>query len=120
MGPQNWTRAGGTPQKAFPIGLQARSLAAVIDGPGNLAFKAGAGDDAVDEAVRQQELAGLEAFGQFQADCGFDGAWAGEAYEGFGLGKNEIAQRGEAGSDAAHRGIGEDGDEQAPGFVIAA
>src|SRR5438034_4587095 len=88
-------------------------LPAIVDGPGDFAFEAGAGDDAVDEAVGEEELAGLDAFGKLQADGGFDGAGAGEADEGFGLGKDQVAERGEAGRDAAHRGIGEDGDEQA-------
>ena len=44
---------------------------------------------------------------------------AGKADQGFRFGEDQIAQRGEAGGDAAHRGIGEDGDEQAADLVIA-
>ncbi len=38
-------------------------LAAVIDRPGDLALEVFAAHDAIDVAVLQQELAGLEAFG---------------------------------------------------------
>ena len=95
-------------------------LAAVVDDAGDLGFEVAAGDDAVDEAVFEEELGGLEAFGEFETDGGFDGAGAGEADEGLGFGDADVAERGEAGGDAAHGGIGEDGDEQAAGLVVAA
>src|SRR5262245_48087375 len=80
------------------------SLPAVVDGAGDFRFQAGAGDDAVDEAVLEEELAGLETFGEFQADGSLDSARAGEADEGFGFGEDQVAERGEAGRDAAHGG----------------
>src|SRR6476620_2568909 len=67
-------------------------LAAVVDRTGDFAFEACAGDDAVDEAVLEEELAGLEAFREFQANRGFDGAGAGKTDEGFGFGEDEIAE----------------------------
>ena len=54
-------------------------LSAVVDGSGQFALQVLATDDAVDEAVLQQELAGLKALGQLDADGGLDGSRAGEA-----------------------------------------
>lgn len=51
----------------------------IVDGPGDLAFKILPADDAVDEAVFEQEFAGLKALGQLDANRGLDGARPGEA-----------------------------------------
>ena len=74
--------------------------------------------DPVDEAVLQQELAGLETLGQLHADRLLDDAGAGESDQGLGLGEDEIAQGREAGRDAAHGGMGEHADEQAAGPTV--
>ena len=44
-------------------------------------------DDEVDEAVVLEEFAALEAFGEFDLDRVPDGAGAGEADQGLGLGQ---------------------------------
>ena len=69
-------------------------------------------DDAVDIAVLQQELARLEALGELDANGGLDGPRSGETNQGLRLGKNDVAERGEARRDATHRGVGEHRDEQ--------
>jgi len=56
--------------------------------------------------VLEEELAGLEALGEFDADRGLDGPRAGEADERLRLGEDEVAERGEAGRDAALTGTG--------------
>ena len=43
-----------------------------------LALQVLGGDDAIDEAVLQEELAGLKALGQLDADGGLDGPRAGK------------------------------------------
>src|SRR5262245_12163880 len=72
-------------------------LAAVIDGTGNFAFEIRTADNPIDVAVFQQEFAGLKSGRQLGAERGFDRAWAGKADQRFGLGKHQIAKRGEAG-----------------------
>src|SRR4051812_21189544 len=57
------------------------SVLAVIDDASDLGSQVTAVDDAVHEAVLEQELAGLEALGQLQADRVPDGPLAGEADE---------------------------------------
>ena len=76
-------------------------------------------DDPVEEAVFEEELAGLEAFGELDADGLGDDLRAGEADQGLGLGEDDVAERGEAGGDAAHRRVGQDADVEAAGLVVA-
>ena len=66
-------------------------FSAVVDGSGDFALEVLAADDAVDEAVFQQKLAGLKALGQFDADGGLDGARSGETDQGLRLGKDHVA-----------------------------
>ena len=87
-------------------------LFAVVDGSGQFTLQIASLDDAIEESVFEQELARLEPLGQFDADGRFDGSWAGEADQRLGFGKDQVAQRGETGRDAAHGRIGQDGDEQ--------
>ena len=58
----------------------------------------------------EQELAALEAFGEFLADRLLDHARPGEADQGARLGDVEVAQHGEGGGDAAGGGVGQHGD----------
>lgn len=57
-------------------------------------------DDPVEEAVFEEELAGLEAFGELDPDGLGDDLGAGEADQGLGLGEDDVPQAGEAGGDA--------------------
>ena len=67
----------------------------------------------------QQELAGLEALGQFQPHGVPDRPLAGEADQRARLGQGDVALQGEAGRHAAHRRVGQDRDVQAAGLVVA-
>ena len=58
----------------------------------------------------EQELAGLETFGQFEADGVPDGALAGESDQRARFREGDVALQGEAGGHASHGWIGEDGD----------
>lgn len=78
-----------------------------------------AGDDGVQEAVFEEELGALEAFGELLADGLLDDAGAGEADEGAGFGDVEVAEHGEAGGDASGGGVGHDGDVGDFGVVEA-
>ena len=82
----------------------------VIDDLGDGASQVAAVDDPVDEAVLAEEFARLKAAGQLNPDGLLDHAGAGEPDQGLGLGQDEVAQRGEAGRDAAHGGVSEDAD----------
>src|SRR6266852_7128698 len=64
-------------------------------------------DDGVEKTMLEQELGALESFGKFLANGLLDDAGAGEADERAGLRDVEVAEHGEAGGDAASRGIGE-------------
>src|SRR5829696_3229181 len=65
-------RGAGGSVILLPSSLVARrsslSHRAVVDDPGDLGAQVAAVDDPVHEPVLEQELAGLEALGQFQAD----------------------------------------------------
>jgi hypothetical protein len=67
--------------------------------------------------VLEKKLAALEAVGQFLANGLFDDARASEADEGAGFGNIKIAEHGEAGSNAAGGGIGEDADVGQARFI---
>ena len=58
----------------------------------------------------EEEFGALEALGELLADGLLDDAGAGKADEGVGFGDIQVAEHGEAGSDAAGGGVGEDGD----------
>src|SRR3989304_4820427 len=92
-------------------------LAAIGDRSGDFALELLPANDAIDEPVLQQELTGLEALGQLDADRGLDGPRPGEPDQGLGLGKDDVAQGGEAGGHAAHGRVGQHGDEQSAGLV---
>src|SRR6266446_4624501 len=64
-------------------------------------------DDGVEKSMLEKELGALESFGELLANGLLDDAGAGEADECAGLRDVEIAKHGEAGSDAAGGGIGE-------------
>ncbi len=101
---------GGVPEVLF---------AAVVDDTGDFAAEVLAGDDLIDEAFFAEELSRLETFGEFGANGAGNDAWAGEADHGFGFGKDDIAEHGEAGGGAAVSGVGEDGEEEAAFGIIA-
>src|ERR1700675_2679680 len=63
-------------------------------------------DDGVEKAVLEKKLRALESFGKLLADGLLDDAGASEADERAGLRDVEVAEHGEAGSDAAGGGIG--------------
>ena len=67
-------------------------------------------DDGVEEAVFEEEFGALKAFGEFLADGLLDDPRAGETDECAGFADVEVAEHGEAGGDAARRGICEHGD----------
>ena len=60
-----------------------------------------AGDDLIHEAVLLQIFRPLKAVGQLLTDGLPDDPGTGKADEGAGLGQGDVAQRGEAGGDAA-------------------
>src|SRR4051794_32651451 len=66
--------------------------------------------DGVEEAVFEEELGALEAFGELLADGLLDDAGTGEADEGSGFGDVEVAEHGKAGGDSSGGGVGHDGD----------
>src|SRR5271155_5169897 len=90
-----------------------------VEGLGYVGLQFLARDDGVEETVFEEELGGLETFGQFLADGLFDDARSGEADERAGLGNIQIAEHRVTGGDAARGGIGEDGNERELGFVHA-
>src|SRR6202011_4407384 len=55
------------------------SMFAKIDDAGNFCTQVLAGHDAIDEAMFEKKLAGLEALGQFETDGVPDGSLAGKA-----------------------------------------
>ena len=67
----------------------------------------------------EQEFTRLKALGKLQPDGGLDRPGAGETDEGLGLGEDEVSQGGKARRDATHRGVGQDGNEQAAGLVVS-
>ena len=70
----------------------------------------GAGNDAVDEAMLQQVLAGLETGGKGLADGLLDDPLASKTNERLGLSQDEVAQHREAGRNAAGGRVGQDAD----------
>ena len=86
---------------------------------GDLALHLEAARDAVDHPVLEQKLAALEALGELLADGGLDDARSGEAHEGLGLGDVHVTEEGEAGGDAAGRGMEEHADEWHVGVAEA-
>src|SRR5262245_51847446 len=90
---------------AMPSGpVEDDSLDAIVDHAGNFGAQLRAGHDPVDKAVGQHEFAGLKPLGQLGFARRFDDARARKTDEGFGLGKNDIAQRSKTGGDAPHGG----------------
>ena len=67
----------------------------------------------------EEKFSGLEALGQILAGRLFEHARAGKADHRLRLGEVEIAQRGEAGRDAAHGRMRENGNEGQPGRGMA-
>ena len=96
-----------------------RLLATVIDSSSDLRLEAISRDDAIHKTMFHQKLAGLETFGQFHTNGGFDGAGASEANQCLGFSKDQVPQGGETGSHTPHGRVGEYGNEQAATFVIA-
>src|SRR5262245_51069065 len=95
---QNWSWQD---RSAAPTAIICSALAE-IDDAGDLDAQVLARHDAVHEAVLEQKLAGLKAFGQLQPDGVPDGALAGEANQGAGLGEGDVPLQGKAGSHASH------------------
>ncbi len=75
-------------------------LAAEVDRPRDFALQVRAAHDAVNEAMLQEEFAGLESLGQFDANRGLNHARAGKTDQGTWLGEDHIPQRGKAGRHA--------------------
>ena len=74
-------------------------------------------DDHVDSTVLEQEFGTLETIRQGLAHGLLDDTRTSEADQGTGFGDIHIAQKGEAGGDAAHGGIGQYGDKGQLGFA---
>lgn len=96
-----------------------QSTADVIENLGNLASQVASVHDSVDEAMVEQEFAGLKAFWQFHADCLLDDLGACKADQGLGFGQIDIAQAGEAGGHSAHGRVGEDGNIKPTSGIVA-
>jgi len=79
---------------------RARLAFAIVDDARDFGTQILAMHDAVDEAVLEKKLAGLEAVGQFEADRVLDRALAGEADQSTGLGQGDVPLKREAGGDA--------------------
>src|ERR1700704_2469030 len=67
-------------------------------------------DDGVEKTVFKKEFGALKSFGELLANGLLDHAGAGETDERAGFANVEVAEHGEAGSDAARGGVGEHGD----------
>ena len=76
------------------------SMHAVVDQPRDLATKFVAMNNAIDEAVFEQELARLEARGEFDFDRLFDDTRTRKADEGFWFGEDDVAEGCEASGDS--------------------
>src|SRR6195256_1026947 len=74
-------------------------------------------NDGVEKTVLQKKFGRLKTFGKFLADGLFNDARPGKTDERAGLGDVDIAQHGIARSDAAGRGIGEDGNKREANFI---
>src|SRR5216684_5419700 len=81
-----------------------------IEGAGDEGLEVLAVDDGVEETVFEEEFGALKSFGEFLADGLLDDAGAGKTDERAGFANVEVAEHGEAGSDAAGGGVGEHGD----------
>ena len=75
--------------------------------------------DEVHEPVLLQEFAALEPVGQLDLDRVPDRARACEADQRLRLGEDKVAERREAGGDAAGRRVGKQADENLPCLVEA-
>src|SRR5262245_18547174 len=87
------TPSGGTRHAKVLAGLLHLAVGdlAVIDDPGHFGAEILAVDDAVHEAVLEQELAGLEPLGQFEPDGVLDRPLACEADHRPRFGQRDIA-----------------------------
>src|SRR5271155_3997791 len=125
--PNFWTRACCGAASSRPKERSARTDSSYVmwladeevEGLCDVRLQFLARDDGVEEAVLEEELGGLKAFGKFLADGLFDHARAGKTDEGAGLRNIQIAEHRVAGGDATSGGIGEDGNERELGFVHA-
>ena len=77
------------------------------------------GDDHVDRAVIQQELAALEAFRQLLTHGLLDHPRAGKTDQRTRLGNDHVAKHGQAGRDTAIHRVGQHGDKRYPLFTQA-
>src|SRR5689334_18442131 len=93
---------------------------AIIDDLGNLGTQVLAWDDAIDETMFEQELAGLEAFGQLQTHRVPDGPFTGESDQGARFGQGDVALEGETGRHAAHGRVGQYRNVQPAGAIVPA
>src|SRR6266581_220917 len=71
-------------------------------------------DDHVDGALVEQEFGPLESLGQRLAHRLLDDTGTGKADQRTGLGNDDVADKGEAGGNAAHGRIGQEGQEGQP------
>src|SRR5262249_8015809 len=104
----------GNRQSAIGNGL----MLAIIYDPCQFRPQILARNNAVNETVLKQELAGLKPFGQFKADRVPDRPLAGKADEGARFRQGNVSLEGEAGGHAAHGGVGQDGKIETAGPVI--
>src|SRR6185295_17443223 len=109
----------GPPPEAFTrVSSTSRSMAIeVLQTASERPLELGAGNDEVEEAVLQEELAGLEPFGQALADRLLDHPRSGETDQGARLGDVQVPEHREGGRDAAGRRIGQHGDVRDPRFA---
>src|SRR5262249_5944926 len=91
----------------------------VVDNSRHLRAQIFARHDAIDEAVLEQEFAGLKTFRQLQPHRVPDGSFARKTDHRTRLGQRNVSLERKAGSNASHRGIGQNGDIETAGAVIS-
>ena len=83
-------------------------FAAVVDGPGDLALQIPARWTIRSMKPCSSRNRWSETLGQLDADVVWIVRGPAKPIRAFGLGEDDVAQRGEAGGDAAHRRVGQD------------